>query len=123
MACLEWVMEGICLASGRKKLIPVTFHCSPGQLINGVALTASPPRTFLPPWPLKISTQVKRDYTETDGSSGGRKPDTEIHADALKQFQKKTSRACQKPASRPETAPARSKRVSECLGQLGLACH
>lgn len=42
MACLEWVMEGIYLTSGRKKPIPVTFHRPPAQLINGVAITASP---------------------------------------------------------------------------------
>lgn len=42
VACLEWVTEGICLAFGGKKSIPVTFQCSLGQLINGVAVTASP---------------------------------------------------------------------------------
>lgn len=42
MARLEWVMEGIYLASGRQKPIPVTFHRSPARLINRVAITASP---------------------------------------------------------------------------------
>lgn len=42
MACLEWVIEGIYLPSGRRKPIPVTFHCSPSQLINRVAITAPP---------------------------------------------------------------------------------
>lgn len=41
MICHEWVMEGICLTSGRKKPISVTLHHSPGQLITEVAVTAS----------------------------------------------------------------------------------
>lgn len=97
MAYLEWVTAGICLAFGRKKSIPATFQCSLGQLINGAAVTASvrESSTSLPPWPPRISTQVKRDYAETDESSGGRKPDTDIHKDALKGSRRNPYRACQ----------------------------
>lgn len=90
--CPEWVMGGICLAFGRKKQIPATFHCSLGQLINGVAITVSPEgqEHVLPCWPLVISTQVKRDYAETNGRGGGRKPEVEINEDAIPRFPKKS---------------------------------
>lgn len=89
---LVWVMGGICLAFGRKKPIPVTFHCSLGQLINGVAITVFPEgqEHVLPCWPLVISTQVKRDYAETDGRGGGRKLEAEINEDAKPRFPKKS---------------------------------
>lgn len=76
----------------------MTFHCSLGQLINGVAIMVSPEgqeHIFLPPWPLTISTQVKRDYAENDGCGGGRKPEAKINEDAILKFLKKSLETCQ----------------------------
>lgn len=120
MAYLEGVMVGICLAFGRKKSLPATFQCSLGQLINGAAVRES--STFLPPWPLRISAQVRRDYAETDESSGGRKPGTDIHEGALRGSKRNPYRSLSETASRPETFPARNNLVSECLGQMGFPC-
>lgn len=90
---LSWVGHGWDLPSlWQKKPVAVTFHCSLGQLIKGVAITESPDgwEHVLPRWPLAISTQVKRDYAETDGRGGGRKPEAEINEDVIPRFPKKS---------------------------------
>lgn len=106
---------------GQKEISPSHLPVLPWSANSGGSPDCS---TFPPPWPLRMSRQVKRDYAETDESSGGRKPGTDIHEDARRGSQRNPCRACQKqPPGRRHFLQGVSWALSECLGQMGSPCH
>lgn len=120
MGRTQWVMAGVYLAFGRN---PVTFHCSLGQLINGVAIMVSPEGQehifFTSPASKDIYTSLKRlcrEWWTWWWQKAGGKDKWGCNTDVPQEILRNLS----KPAFRPGPCTAKRKRVSECLEQLDL---